>query len=101
MAAASGASIRKHDWLFIDKIMGGAIPREFIGSIEEAVFLRRWRPAFLGRLYEMVDIAVVLVDGSYHDVDSAEWPSRLPDRWPSRRLVNRAHPVLLGAGDEN
>ncbi|PYU14936.1 MAG: elongation factor G, partial [Acidobacteria bacterium] len=56
--------------LFIDKIIGGAIPREFIPPIEAGIREAMETGVLAG--YEMVDIAVVLIDGSFHEVDSSE-----------------------------
>ena len=66
----------KEHRLFIDKVVGGAIPREFIAPVEAGI-----REA-LGRNFGFptVDVAVVLTDGSYHDVDR-QMAFRLPARW--------------------
>src|SRR5271169_427318 len=60
---------KEHRLLFIDKIIGGSIPREFIAPIEAGVREAMETGILAG--YEMVDAAVVLTDGSYHDVDSS------------------------------
>src|SRR5262249_25617316 len=57
-------------FIFNNKIVGGAIPKEYINAIERGA-----REAMEGGVlagYEMVDIAVTLFDGSYHEVDSSE-----------------------------
>ena len=61
---------KEHRFLFIDKIIGGAIPKEFVAPIEAGIREAMDNGILAG--YEMVDIAVTLVDGSYHDVDSSE-----------------------------
>src|SRR5437899_12730779 len=61
---------KEHRLLFIDKIIGGAIPREFIPPIEAGIREAMETGVLAG--YEMVDIAVVLIDGSFHEVDSSE-----------------------------
>ncbi len=61
---------KEHRLLFIDKIVGGAIPKEFIAPIEDGIREAMETGVLAG--YEMVDAAVVLTDGSYHDVDSSE-----------------------------
>ena len=61
---------KEHRMLFIDKIVGGSIPKEFIAPIEAGIREAMENGVLAG--YEMVDIAVVLIDGSYHDVDSSE-----------------------------
>ena len=61
---------KEHRFLFIDKIVGGSIPREFIAPIEAGIREALDNGILAG--FTMVDVAVVLVDGSYHDVDSSE-----------------------------
>ena len=61
---------KEHRFLFIDKIVGGSIPREFIAPIEAGIREALENGILAG--FEMVDVAVVLIDGSYHDVDSSE-----------------------------
>src|SRR5246127_43843 len=60
---------KDHRFLFIDKIVGGSIPREFIAPIEAGI--REALDSGILAGFPMVDVAVVLVDGSYHDVDSS------------------------------
>ncbi len=55
---------------FIDKIVGGSIPREFIKSVEAGVEAQTKNGILAG--YPVTDIIVTLVDGSYHDVDSSD-----------------------------
>lgn len=55
---------------FVNKIKGGAIPSEFIGSVEKGVYEACDKGVLLG--FPLVDIQVTLVDGSYHDVDSSD-----------------------------
>ena len=61
---------KEHRFLFIDKIVGGSIPREFIAPIEAGIREALDNGIVAG--FTMVDVAVVLIDGSYHDVDSNE-----------------------------
>ena len=61
---------KEHRFLFIDKIVGGSIPREFIAPIEAGIREALDNGILAG--FPMVDVAVVLIDGSYHDVDSSE-----------------------------
>src|SRR5258706_20526 len=61
---------KEHRFLFIDKIAGGAIPREFIAPIEAGIREALDNGILAG--FPTVDVAVVLIDGSYHDVDSNE-----------------------------
>lgn len=55
---------------FVDKIVGGAIPREFIKSVETGIIAQSKNGILAG--YPVTDIIVTLVDGSYHDVDSSD-----------------------------
>jgi elongation factor G len=71
--AGSGGKWRfdkEHRMLFIDKTIGGSIPKEFIAPIDAGIREAMENGILAG--YEMVDIAVLLIDGSYHDVDSSE-----------------------------
>ncbi len=61
---------RGEGFKFENKIKGGAIPSEFIPSIEKGVISALEKGVLLG--YPMVDLAVTLYDGSYHDVDSSD-----------------------------
>src|SRR5262249_7866904 len=61
---------KEHRFLFIDKIIGGAIPREFIAPVEAGIREALDNGVLAG--FTMVDVAAILVDGSYHDVDSNE-----------------------------
>src|SRR5438034_5934948 len=57
-------------FIFEDKVVGGAIPREYIGPVEQGVKEALENGVLAG--YPMVDVKVELIDGSYHDVDSSE-----------------------------
>src|ERR1700734_2174252 len=61
---------KEHRFLFIDKIVGGSIPREFIAPIEAGI--REALDTGILAGFPAVDVAVGLIDGSYHDVDSNE-----------------------------
>ena len=79
--------------LFIDKIVGGSIPREFIAPIEAGIREAMETGILAG--YEMVDVAVVLDDGSYHDVDSSEMAFKIAGSMAFKEACNKAKPVLL------
>ncbi|HEY1865560.1 MAG TPA: elongation factor G [Candidatus Acidoferrales bacterium] len=94
--AGSGGKWRfdkEHRLLFVDKVIGGAIPREFIAPIEAGVREAMENGVLAG--YEMVDIAVVLVDGSYHDVDSSEMAFKIAGSMAFKEACSKAQPVLL------
>jgi elongation factor G len=79
--------------LFIDKVIGGAIPKEFIAPIENGVREASETGVLAG--YEMVDVAVVLEDGSYHDVDSSEMAFKIAGSMAFKEACKRANPKLL------
>jgi elongation factor G len=84
---------KEHRLLFVDKIVGGAIPKEFIAPIEAGIREAMENGVLAG--YEMVDIAVVLVDGSYHDVDSSEMAFKIAGSLAFKEACRKAQPVLL------
>jgi elongation factor G len=77
---------------FEEKIHGGAIPKQWIPAVEEGV-----REALAkGPLgFQVVDVAVTLVDGSYHTVDSSELAFRLAGRIAMQEALSAAQPHLL------
>jgi elongation factor G len=94
--AGSGGKFRfdkEHRLLFIDKIIGGAIPKEFIAPIEAGIREAMENGVLAG--YEMVDIAVVLTDGSYHEVDSSEMAFKIAGSLAFKEACGKAQPVLL------
>jgi elongation factor G len=80
-------------FVFENKITGGAIPREFIKPIEEGVKDALERGFLAG--YELVDIKVALVFGSYHEVDSDERSFHIAGSLAFQDAVKKAKPVLL------
>src|SRR6201999_2366624 len=80
-------------FVFENKITGGAIPREFIKPIEEGVRDAMERGFLAG--YELVDIKVELVFGSYHEVDSDERSFHIAGSLAFQDAVKKAGPVLL------
>jgi len=94
--AGSGGKWRfdkEHRMLFIDKIVGGAIPKEFIAPIDNGIREAMENGVLAG--YEMVDVAVVLYDGSYHEVDSSEMAFKIAGSMAFKEACGRAKPVLL------
>ena len=78
---------------FVDKIFGGAIPRNFIPSAEKGIVNACVEGAVAG--YPIVDIRVALVDGSYHDVDSSDMAFQIAGAMALRKAMLEAGPVLL------
>ena len=79
-------------FLFADRITGGAVPRQWIPAVEQGV-----RDAMVaGPLgFAVVDVAVTLVDGSYHAVDSSELAFRIAGRLAMGEALAAAQPYLL------
>ncbi|MFY9402563.1 MAG: elongation factor G [Candidatus Omnitrophota bacterium] len=78
---------------FVDKIFGGAIPRNYIPSVEKGVRQAALEGAVAG--YPIEDIRVTLVDGSYHEVDSSDMAFQIAGAMALRKAVIEAGPVLL------
>ncbi len=84
---------RGSGYVFEEKIVGGSVPREFIGPIDQGI-----REALLtgGQAgYPLVDIKATLVDGSYHDVDSKEVAYKIAGSLALKEAVRRGKPVVL------
>ncbi len=84
---------KEHRFLFIDKIVGGSIPREFIAPIEAGI--REALDSGILAGFPTVDVAVVLIDGSYHDVDSNEMAFKIAGSMAYKEACARAKAVLL------
>ncbi len=78
---------------FVDKIFGGAIPNQFIPSVEKGVRKSLEEGILAG--YPVVDIRVSLYDGKYHDVDSSDIAFQLAGGIGFREATTQAGPVLL------
>jgi elongation factor G len=78
---------------FVNKIFGGAIPREFIPAVEDGVNQAISRGVIAG--YPLVDISAVLYDGSYHDVDSSELAFQIAGSIALQEAVKKGDPVIL------
>ena len=78
---------------FVNAVVGGAIPREFIPAVEKGV--RETLNAGILGGYPVVDVKVTLYDGSYHDVDSSEIAFKVAASMAFRTAMEKASPVLL------
>jgi elongation factor G len=78
---------------FVDKIVGGKIPREFISPVDLGIQEAMEAGVLAG--YPVVDIRVELVDGSYHDVDSSEMAFKVAGSMAFKNAMQRAKPKLL------
>jgi elongation factor G len=78
---------------FIDKIVGGSVPREYIPAVGKGAAEAMQNGVLAG--YPMVDIRVTLVDGSYHDVDSNEMAFKIAASMGVRAGCADARPVIL------
>jgi elongation factor G len=78
---------------FIDKIVGGIIPREFIKPIDQGIREALETGPYAG--YPMVDVKVTLFDGSFHEVDSSEMAFKIAGSLAIKDAVAKANPVIL------
>ncbi|MDP8992435.1 MAG: elongation factor G [Actinomycetota bacterium] len=78
---------------FVDKITGGDIPKEYIPSVDAGIQEALTSGVLAG--YPMVDLRAILVDGSYHDVDSSEMAFKIAGSMAVKEAASRARPVLL------
>jgi len=78
---------------FVNKITGGAIPREYIPAVQKGIVEAMDRGILCG--YSVVDCRVTLLDGSYHDVDSSEMAFKICASIAFREAAKKASPVLL------
>ena len=78
---------------FINKIVGGAIPKEYIGSVDAGIQEAMNSGVLAG--YPVVDVKVTLVDGSYHEVDSSEMAFKIAGSMGFKEGCKKADPVLL------
>ncbi|NOZ25661.1 MAG: elongation factor G [Nitrospirae bacterium] len=78
---------------FVSKIVGGAIPKEFIPAVEKGVKEALESGVLAG--YPVVDVRVTLYDGSYHEVDSSEMAFKIAGSMAFKEAAKKASPVLL------
>lgn len=80
-------------FIFENKVVGGAIPREYISPIEAGV--KEAMETGVSAGYPMVDIKVTVYDGSYHDVDSSEMAFKIAGSMGFKAGTAKANPVIL------
>ena len=80
-------------FVFVDKIKGGAIPREFIKPCKEGIEIGSQNGVLAG--YPVTDFIVTLVDGSYHDVDSDEISFQLAAKYAIKDAFRKAGSVFM------
>jgi elongation factor G len=78
---------------FVDKIVGGAIPKEYIPAVDEGIREAAKNGVLAG--FEVMDFRATLVDGSYHEVDSSEIAFKIAGSMAFKDAVRSASPVLL------
>jgi elongation factor G len=78
---------------FVNKIIGGSIPREYIPSIDSGIKDAMNNGVLAG--YNVIDVKVTLLDGSYHEVDSSEMAFKIAGSMAIKEALKKADPVLL------
>ena len=78
---------------FVNSIVGGAIPKEYIGPVDQGIQGAMQSGVIAG--YSMVDVKVTLYDGSYHEVDSSEMAFKIAGSMAFKEAARKANPVLL------
>ncbi|MBW4560278.1 MAG: elongation factor G [Mojavia pulchra JT2-VF2] len=78
---------------FVSKIVGGVVPKEYIGPAEQG--MKECCESGILAGYPLIDVKATLVDGSYHDVDSSEMAFKIAGSMALKEAVAKASPVLL------
>jgi elongation factor G len=84
---------KERGFVFVDETYGGTIPKNFIPAVRAGVLEATESGVLAG--YEMVDVAVVLHDGSYHEVDSSDIAFKIAGSIGFKEAARKAQPVLL------
>jgi elongation factor G len=79
--------------MFVDKISGGRVPREYIPAVDQGIQQALESGVLAG--YPTVDIKATLVDGQYHDVDSSEMAFKIAGSQAFKEAARRAKPIIL------
>lgn len=78
---------------FVDKIVGGSIPREYIGSCDKGFRSCLERGSLIG--FPIIGVRCVINDGAYHDVDSSDMAFQIGARYGFRQGFSKAAPIIL------
>lgn len=84
---------RGENFEFVDKIVGGVVPKQYIPAVEKGVKQAMEGGVIAG--YPIVDMKVTIYDGSYHPVDSSELAFRIAGSMALKKGIQEANPVLL------
>jgi len=85
--------IEEKDYEFVDKIVGGVIPKEFIPAVDAGIQEAMQNGVVAG--YPMIGVKATLFDGSFHEVDSSEIAFKIAGSMAFRDAAKKANPVLL------
>jgi elongation factor G len=80
-------------FVFVNKIVGGVVPKEYIGPAEQGMKEACESGILAG--YPVIDLKATMVDGSFHDVDSSEMAFKIAGSMAIKQAVMKASPVLL------
>ena len=78
---------------FVDKVVGGSVPRQYIPAVEKGIVEAKNQGMLAG--FPVVDFRVALYDGSYHDVDSSEMAFKIAASMGFKKGLEQCKPVLL------